>query len=81
MLAAMQSRVWAPTPYWQTCSGEPSSVGFYRLIAAGAEKHIFWEPQDMNEERGYFRYRYFDYIMALFVTVLVVSNMPHLPRL
>jgi hypothetical protein len=28
----------------------------------------------MNEERGYFRYRYFDYIMALFVTVLVVSN-------
>jgi uncharacterized integral membrane protein (TIGR00697 family) len=28
----------------------------------------------MNEEGGYFRYRYFDYIMALFVTVLVVSN-------
>ena len=28
----------------------------------------------MNDERGTFRYRYFDYIMALFVTVLVVSN-------
>ena len=28
----------------------------------------------MNDERGYFRYRYYDYIMALFVTVLVVSN-------
>ena len=28
----------------------------------------------MNDGRGTFRYRYFDYIMALFVTVLVISN-------